>query len=81
MKERDKMNFLIGLIIIAIDQFIKIIVTANIPYGESVGRLIKITNISNTGMAYGIRAKQEHNYTNCKYFDYIFFNKIFNKKL
>lgn len=57
MKERDKMNCLIGLIIIAIDQIIKMIVTANIPYGESVGKLIKITNVSNTGMAYGIRTK------------------------
>lgn len=59
------MNFLIGLIIIAIDQIIKIIITANIPYGESIGKLIKITNISNTGMAYGIRAKQTNNYSNC----------------
>ena len=49
------MFLLIGFLIILIDQIIKIIITANISYGLSIGKWIKITNISNTGIAYGIR--------------------------
>ena len=55
MKERYKMIFLIGLSIILIDQIIKLIVSINIPYGTSIGNWIRITNVENTGMAYGMR--------------------------
>ena len=51
------MFFLIGFSIILIDQIMKIIITANIPYGLSIGNGIKITNISNTGMAYNMRKR------------------------
>lgn len=49
------MILLIGLSIIIIDQIVKAIVSINIPYGTYVGKLIRITNISNTGIAYGMR--------------------------
>ena len=48
------MNFLIGLTIILFDQIIKAIIV-NIPDGTAIGSFIRITNISNTGMAYSIR--------------------------
>lgn len=48
------MDLLIGLIIIIIDQIIKSIISINLTYGTSIGKFIKITNISNTGIAYGI---------------------------
>lgn len=51
------MIFLIGIAIILIDQIIKVAVSINIPYGTSIGNLVKITNIGNTGMAYGMRTK------------------------
>lgn len=48
------MIFLIGLSIVLIDQIIKMLVTTNISYGTSIGNLVRITNVSNTGMAYSI---------------------------
>lgn len=51
------MFFLIGFLIVLIDQIIKIIITANIPYGEAIGNWIRLTNISNTGMAYSMRKR------------------------
>ena len=57
MKERYKMIFGIGLAIIIIDQIIKVFVCINIPYGTNIGKWIRLTNISNTGMAYSIRRK------------------------
>lgn len=57
MRERYKMSFLIGLFIILIDQIIKMLVTWYIPYGYTIGNIIGITNVANTGMAYSIRRK------------------------
>lgn len=51
------MSFLIGLFIILIDQIIKMLVTWYIPYGYTIGNIIGITNVANTGMAYSIRRK------------------------
>ena len=51
------MIFGIALSIIIIDQIIKVFVCINIPYGANIGRWIRLTNISNTGMAYSIRRK------------------------
>lgn len=51
------MIFLTGISIIIIDQIIKAIISINLPYGAGIGKYIKITNIANTGMAYGIRTK------------------------
>ena len=55
MKERYKMLVLTGVLIILIDQIIKIIITMNISYATTIGYWIKITNVANTGIAYGIR--------------------------
>ena len=57
MKERYKMLFLTGFLIILIDQIIKLIVSTQISYGTTIGHLIKITNVSNTGIAYSMRKK------------------------
>lgn len=51
------MILLIGLSIIIIDQLSKLFVTIRVPYGTSFGGLVKISNIANTGMAYGMRSK------------------------
>lgn len=51
------MIILTGLLIIIIDQIIKAIITINIPYGISIGNYIKLTNVANTGIAYGMRKK------------------------
>lgn len=48
---------LIGLLITIIDQIIKSIVTINIPLGTTIGKGLRITNVSNTGMAYSMRTK------------------------
>ena len=48
---------LIALSIIIIDQIIKAIITTHIPYGTFIGKWLRITNVANTGMAYGIRKK------------------------
>ena len=75
------MFLLIGFLIILIDQIIKIIITANISYGLSIGKWIKITNISNTGIAYGIRRWESKPYNYCKYFNYICIINFFSKEL
>lgn len=74
------MILLIGLLVIIIDQIIKIIVTTYIPYAESIGGLIKITNVANTGMAYSIRKTKSIIYNYCKYFNYRFIIYFCNKK-
>ena len=51
------MIFLISLVIILIDQIIKAVVITNIPLGTTIGKGIRITNVSNTGMAYSMRTK------------------------
>lgn len=75
------MIFLIGLAIILIDQVIKVVVSINIPYGITIGKFIRITNIANTGMAYSIRKKQPNIYNYCKCINYIYIINIFNKEL
>lgn len=75
------MNVLIGLLIIIIDQIIKIIVSINISYGTSIGNWVKITNVSNTGIAYGMRTKQANNNYYSKHINNIFYIKVLNKKL
>lgn len=75
------MIYLISLSIIMMDQIIKMIVSTHIPYGTSIGSWIKITNISNTGMAFGMRTKQANNYNHSKYCNYKLFIKVFYKKL
>lgn len=72
--------FIIGLLIILIDQTIKAIVCMNIPYGTSIGSFIKITNIQNTGMAYGMRKKSPNNYNNSKYYNFMYIVIFSNKK-
>lgn len=47
------MNLIIFLLIILLDQIIKKIVLNNIAYGSSIGTIVKIANVSNTGIAYG----------------------------
>lgn len=51
------MFFLTGFLIILIDQIIKLIVSTHISYGEAIGNWINITNVSNTGIAYGMRKR------------------------
>lgn len=57
MKERYKMFFLTGFLIIIVDQIIKLLVSIYISYGETIGNWIKITNIANTGFAYSMRTR------------------------
>ena len=57
MKERYKMLFLTGFLIILIDQIIKLMVSTHSSYGTTIGNLIKITNVSNTGIAYSMRKR------------------------
>lgn len=80
-KEGKRMNLLIGILIIVIDQIIKIIISLNISYGYTIGKWIKITNIANTGVAYSIRKQISNNNNNSKYFYYLYTNRISNKKL
>ena len=51
------MIFFVGLAIFIIDQAIKMLVTINIPHGEVFGAWIRISNASNTGMAYSMRER------------------------
>lgn len=48
---------LLSLTIVIIDQIIKLAVKYKIGFGNSIGNLIKITNVENTGMAFGIRKR------------------------
>lgn len=74
-------SFLIALAIILIDQIIKMLVSIKIPYGEAIGKGIRITNVANTGMAYSMRKKQSNNYSNCKYSNNRDINIFVYKKL
>ena len=68
MKERYKMFLTISFLVILVDQIIKMIITKNIPYGYFIGNNIKITNISNTGMAYSMRKRLSATNNNFKYY-------------
>lgn len=81
MKERYKMFFLTGFLIVLIDQIVKMIVTAHIPYGTTLGSCIRITNVANTGMAYSMRTKQSNIYSYCKCFNCVYIINFSNKKL
>lgn len=75
------MNALIGLLIIIIDQIIKTIIITNIPIGTTIGKGIRVTNVTNTGMAYSMRSKQTNAYNYCKYCSHMYANIFPNKKL
>lgn len=54
-KNNDKkLVILIALLIIVVDHVIKLIVKQNMTYGESIGNWIKLTYVTNPGMAYNI---------------------------
>lgn len=75
------MNALIGLLIIIIDQIIKTIIITNIPIGTTIGKGIRVTNVTNTGMAYSMRSKQTNDCNYCKYCSHMYANTFPNKKL